>query len=107
MKSVLQQGAYGDRLARYAHLQEAPTLDLTLFNRPKITITRLNLPEGLSEPSNPISPEPAFTVATHLFRPDCRGWGTWVDGKFNPVLSWSAGGIGIYWNARQLLYQSQ
>jgi len=62
----------------------------------QLACTRLNLKQGLPEPSVSVHPEKAFTISVHLVDPHPQKWGTWVDGKFSPVKSWAAGGIGIY-----------
>lgn len=66
------------------------------MSRSQLAITRLTLRNGLLNPTASVIPEKAFTISVHLFQPVCRGWGTWVDGKFLPVASWMEGGVGIY-----------
>jgi AraC-like DNA-binding protein len=61
-----------------------------------MAVTRLRVPHGLARPTLRVTPEPAFTVSVHLHRPDSRGWGTWIDGRFYPADSWEEGGVGIY-----------
>jgi len=59
-------------------------------------LTRLALNQGLPNPTRSVIPERGFTVSVHLIQPVCRGWGTWVDGRFLPVSFWAVGGVGIY-----------
>jgi AraC family transcriptional regulator len=76
--------------------KEAPSLLMRPLSRSQLAITRLTLEDGLPEPTARVHPEKAFTISVHLTDPDFRGWGTSVDGKYLPVNSWIAGGIGIY-----------
>lgn len=87
---------YGNELAKCFYLREAPSLLIRSLSRSQLAMTRLTLENGLPEPTASVHPERAFTISVHLRQPDYRGWGTWVDGKFLPVSSWKAGGIGIY-----------
>src|SRR3984957_3989021 len=85
--------SYGNEFAKCFYLKEAPSVLLKPMSRSQLAITRLTLKNGLPEPTAKVIPERAFTIAVHLYRPACRGWGTWVDGKFLPVESWMEGGV--------------
>jgi AraC family transcriptional regulator len=87
---------FGNDLGRLFHLKKAPSLLLESKKHPQMAITRLKLPKGLSEPTAPVLPERGYTIAVHLHQPLCRGWGTWVDGKFYPISSWERGAVGIF-----------
>jgi AraC family transcriptional regulator len=86
---------YGNEFAKRFALKEAPSVLLKPMSRSQLAITRLIVKKGLVELPKVI-PEKAFTISVHLCKPVCRGWGTWVDGKFLPVESWMEGGVGIY-----------
>ncbi len=86
---------YGNEFAKCFALKEAPSLLLKPMSRSQLAITRVTVKNGLTELPKVI-PEKAFTISVHLHKPVCRGWGTWVDGKFLPVESWMEGGVGIY-----------
>src|ERR1700688_840640 len=87
---------YGNELAKCFYLKEAPSLLMRPLSRSQLAITRLTSENGLPEPTTRVHPEKAFTISVHLTNPDFRGWGTWGGGKFVPVNSWIAGGIGFY-----------
>src|SRR5580658_944887 len=87
---------FGDDFGKLFYLKKVPSLLLELEGRPQMAVTRLKMPNGLPEPTAPVRPERGFTINVHLQLPVCRGWGTWVDGKFHPVSSWQRGAIGIY-----------
>ena len=86
---------YGKELARCFHVNEAASLLVQLSSHAQLAITRVTS-HGLPIRSASVRPERAFTIAVHLTNPDCRKWGTWVDGHFEKVQSWVAGGIGIF-----------
>jgi AraC-like DNA-binding protein len=86
---------YGNKFAKCFALKEAPSVLLKPMSRSQLAITRLTVKNGLAELAKVI-PEKAFTISVHLHKPVCRGWGTWVAGKFLPVESWMEGGVGIY-----------
>jgi AraC family transcriptional regulator len=87
---------FGDDYGRLFYLKKAPSLLLESEKRPQMAVTRLSLPNGLPEPTAPVRPERGFTINVHLQQPVCKGWGTWVDGKFCPISHWERGSIGIY-----------
>lgn len=86
---------YGNEFAKCFALKGAPSVLLKPMSRSQLAITRLIVKKGLVELPKVI-PEKAFTISVHLHKPVCRGWGTWVDGKFLRVESWMEGGVGIY-----------
>jgi AraC family transcriptional regulator len=86
---------YGNEFAKCFALKEAPSVLLKPMSQSQLAITRLIVKKGLVELPKVI-PEKGFTISVHLHKPICRGWGTWVDGKFLPVESWMEGGVGIY-----------
>jgi len=86
---------YGNAFGKCFALKEAPSVLLRPMSRSQLAITRVTVKSGLTELPKVI-PEKAFTISVHLHKPVCRGWGTWVDGKFLPVESWMEGGVGIY-----------
>jgi AraC family transcriptional regulator len=88
--------SYGDELAKCFHLKEAPSCLMRPKTRFQVGLTRLALSRGLLNPTRSVIPERGFTVSVHLIQPVCRGWGTYVDGKFRPVSAWAMGGVGIY-----------
>ena len=88
--------SYGNELARCFHLSEAPSLLVRPLSRTQLAITRVISRNGLTVSSASVRAEQAFTIAVHLVDPDFRRWGTWIDGYFEQVKSWVAGGIGIF-----------
>jgi AraC family transcriptional regulator len=88
--------SYGNELARCFHLSEAPSLLVRPLSRTQLAITRVISRNGLTVSSASVRAEKAFTIAVHLVEPDFRRWGTWIDGRFEQVKSWVAGGIGIF-----------
>jgi AraC family transcriptional regulator len=87
---------YGDELARKLRLAKAPSSLIKPGAAAQLAMTRLTANAGLDQPTQKITPEKAFSISLHLIRPDCSGWGDWIDGKFHSVKSWAAGGVGIY-----------
>ena len=96
MRALNPRGAYGIQIAKCFHMQSAPHLILPFRNRSEMAVTRLHSLSGLAKPTSALFPEKSFIVAIQMVKPDCRGWGTWSDGKFSPVESWPEGGIGIF-----------
>ena len=96
MPGLSPLGAYGNQIAKCFYLDSAPSCILSSSHRSEMAVTRLQSELGLSKPTVALPAEKAFIIATHLRKPDCRGWGTWVDGKYHPVQAWSEGGIGIF-----------
>jgi AraC family transcriptional regulator len=88
--------SYGDEFAKCFYMKEAPSYLIRPESRYQVAMTRLALSQGLPNPTRSVVPERGFTISIHLVQPVCRGWGTWVAGKFLPVSSWALGGVGIY-----------
>jgi AraC family transcriptional regulator len=87
---------YGDELASKLSLAKAPASLIKPGAAAQLAMTRLTVSAGLDRPTQKVIPEKAFSISLHLIRPDCSGWGDWINGKFHPVKSWAAGGVGIY-----------
>ena len=87
---------FGDDFGKLFYLKKVPSLLFESDERPQMAVTRLKLPNGLPEPTAPVRPERGFTINVHLQQPVCRGWGTWVDGKFLPIRFCERGAVGIY-----------
>ena len=96
MRSLNPLGAYGNQIAKCFHMESAPHLILPFRDRSEMAVTRLHSFTGLAKPTSALSPEKSFIVTIHMVKPDCLGWGSWIDGKFNAVESWTEGGIGIF-----------
>jgi len=88
--------SYGNELAKHFYLDGAPSLLIRPLSHSQLAATRLTCKDGLVDLSERVRPEKAFTISVHLVDPVFQRWGTWVDGKFVPVTSWYAGGIGIW-----------
>jgi AraC family transcriptional regulator len=87
----------GNSLGRCFQLRNAPSVLLGSKATAQLAITRITVPNGLPEPTAPVSPERGFTICLHLRQQaEPCGWGTWVDGKFLPIPYWERGGVGIY-----------
>ena len=96
MSGLSPLGAYGNQIAKCFFLDSAPSCILSSSDRTEMAVTRLQSDSGLSEPTIALPAEKAFIITTHLLKPDCRGWGTWIDGKYHPVQAWPEGGMGIF-----------
>jgi AraC-like DNA-binding protein len=82
---------------RCFQLRNAPSVLIGSAPSEQMAITRITVPEGLSEPATPGRPERAYTIGVHLRQqPETKKWGTWVDGKFLPIRYCGRGGVGIY-----------
>ena len=82
---------------RCFQLSNAPSVLVGTPSSEQLAITRITVPKGLSEPATPGRPERAFTIGVHLRQqPETKKWGTWVDGKFLPILCCERGAVGIY-----------
>jgi AraC family transcriptional regulator len=88
--------SYGDELAKCFYMKEAPSCLVRPKSRFQLAMTRLAQNRGLPDPTRSVIPERGFTIPVHLIQPVCRGWGTWVDGRYLPISSWAVGGVGIY-----------
>src|SRR5271170_5227592 len=91
------QGMFGQRLAEHFSLLEPSSLVLGPQGNSQVALTRMRMPNGFPGPTPHIPPEKAFSISVHLRRPDSiKGWGTWLDGRFNRVNEWDVGGIQIF-----------
>ena len=96
IKPVQLPVSYGDEFAKCFYLTEAPSYLIRPRSQFQLAMTRLALSRGLPGPARSVIPERGFTISIHLIQPVCRGWGTWVAGKYLPISSWAVGGVGIY-----------
>lgn len=87
---------FGNEYGKCFYLEKVPSLLLQSENGPRIAATRMTRPEGMSEPTAPVRPEPSFNVVIHLRASADPAWGTWVDGRFFPTPVWEQGGVGVY-----------
>ena len=94
-QGILNSGiSFGRRCFR---LSTAPSVLVGSAPSELMAITRITVPEGLSEPATPGRPERAFTIGVHLRQqPKTTNWGTWVDRKFLPIRFCERGAVGIY-----------
>ena len=82
---------------RCFQLSNAPSVLVGAAQSEQMAITRITVPNGLSEPAAPGRPERAFTIGVHLRQQrETKRWGTWVDGKFLPIHFCERGAVGIY-----------
>jgi AraC family transcriptional regulator len=88
--------AYGDQMARYFRLAEAPTLVIRPPSKPQIAVTRLTSDAGLPERTAGIPAEKAFVVSVHLTPASKQGCEIWVDDRHFRIMEWPVGGVGIY-----------
>jgi AraC family transcriptional regulator len=90
---MIDNGAYGERMARYLHLNEPP-IHVTLgFARSQLAVTRLHAPNGFSDLTSPIPVQKAFSIHLHL-RAN-RGGRLWLSGKLVPTGKRPSGGVTI------------
>ena len=91
------QGMFGQKLAQHFSLLESSSLLLAPTGKTQVALTRMRMPDGFPGPTPHIPPEKAFSISVHLRRPESiKGWGTWLDGRFQRVSEWDAGGIQIF-----------
>jgi AraC family transcriptional regulator len=57
---MIENGAYGERMAEYLHLNEPPTHATLVVGRSALAVTRLHAPNGFSDLTSPIPLEKAF-----------------------------------------------
>jgi AraC family transcriptional regulator len=90
---VIENGAYGERMAGYLHLTE-PAIHATLgIGRSKLAVTRLYAPDGFPDPTSPIPLEKAYSIHLHL-RAN-QGGRLWLSGKLVPTGKRPSGGVTI------------
>jgi AraC-like DNA-binding protein len=91
-----EPAAYGAQMANYFRLGKAPSLVISPPSKQQIAITRLASPNGLPDQTASIPREKAFVVSVHL-TPACeQGCEIWVDDRHSRIMTWPAGGVGIY-----------
>jgi len=90
------RAAYGDRMAGYFRLVEAPSLVISAPTKPILAVTRLTMKDGQPQQTCSIPEENAFVVALHL-SPACRqGCEVWKRDDYSRIVDWPVGGVGIY-----------
>jgi len=63
---MIENGAYGERMAEYLHLDK-PTMHAKLgFGRSELAVTRLYAPNGFSDSTSTIPSQKAFSIHLHL-----------------------------------------
>jgi len=90
---MIENGAYGERMARYLHLSEPPLHATLGFGRSELAVTRLHAPNGFSGLTDPIPSQKAFSIHLHL-RAN-RGGRLWLAGKLVPTGKRPSGGVTI------------
>jgi AraC family transcriptional regulator len=90
---MIDNGAYGERMARYLHLSEPPLHATLGFGAFEMAVTRLHAPNGFSDLTSPIPSQKAFSIHLHL-RAN-RGGRLWLAGKLVPTGKRPSGGVTI------------
>jgi hypothetical protein len=49
---MIENGAYGERMAKYLHLNKPPMHATLGFGRSELVVTRLHAPNGFSDPTS-------------------------------------------------------
>lgn len=96
MRVESHQGAYGAQMARYFRLGKADSVVISPVSKPPIAVTHLVSDVGLPERTASIPSEKAFVVDMHLTPASDQGCEMWIDDKYSRIMSWPAGGVGIY-----------
>ena len=89
-------GAYGAQIAKYFRLGKADSLVISPVSKPPLVVTRLVSDVGLPERTASIPSEKAFVVDMHLTPASDHGCEMWIDDQYSRIMSWPAGGVGIY-----------
>src|SRR6202046_5600289 len=76
---MIENGAYGERMARYLHLSEPPLHARLGSGASALAVTRLYAPNGFSDLTDPIPSQKAFSIHLHL-RAN-RGGRLWLGGQ--------------------------
>jgi AraC family transcriptional regulator len=63
---MIDNGAYGERMARYLHLDEPPLHARLGVGGSELAVTRLHAPNGFSDLTSPIPSQKAFSIHLHL-----------------------------------------
>ena len=90
---MIDNGAFGERMAGYLHLIEPPIHTTLGFGRSELAVTRLHAPNGFSDLTSPIPMQKAFSIHLHL-RAN-RGGRLWLAGKLVPTGKRPSGGVTI------------
>src|ERR1700722_20805728 len=90
---MIENGAYGERMAKYLHLNEPPLHATLGFGASELAVTRLHAPNGFSDLTEPIPSQKAFSIHLHL-RAN-RGGRLWLSGKLVPTGKRPSGGVTI------------
>jgi AraC family transcriptional regulator len=90
---MIDNGAYGERMAGYLHLYEPPIYTTLGSGRSELAVTRLDAPNGFTDLTSPIPPQKAFSIHLHL-RAN-RGGRLWLSGKLVPTGTRPSGGVTI------------
>jgi AraC-like DNA-binding protein len=90
---MIDNGAYGERMAEYLHLNAPPIYTKLGSGRSELAVTRLNAPDGFTDVTSPIPPQKAFSIHLHL-RAN-RGGRLWLSGKLVPTGKRPSGGVTI------------
>jgi hypothetical protein len=59
---MIENGAYGERMAEYLHLNKPPMYATLGFGRSELAVTQLHAPNGFSDPTSPIPSRPRDAV---------------------------------------------
>jgi AraC family transcriptional regulator len=90
---MIENGAYGKRMAEYLHLSDRPIHATLGVGRSALAVTRLHAPNGFSDLTSRIPSEKAFSIHLHL-RAN-RGGRLWLFGKLVPTGKRPSGGVTI------------
>jgi AraC family transcriptional regulator len=90
---MIENGAYGERMAGYLHLNKPPMHAMLGFGRSKLAVTRLHAPNGFSDSTSAIPSQKAFSIHLHL-RAN-QGGRLWLSGKLVPTGRRPSGGVTI------------
>ena len=90
---MIEAGAYGERMAGYLHLAEPPIYASLGSGRSELAVTRLQAPNGFTDPTSSIPLEKSFSIHLHL-RAN-HGGRLWLSGKLVPTGKRPSGGVTI------------
>jgi len=90
---MIETGAYGRRMAGYLHLADSPIHGTLGSGKSALAITRLQAPNGFTDPTSAIPLEKAFSIHLHL-RAN-KGGSLWLSGKLVPTGKRPSGGVTI------------
>jgi hypothetical protein len=91
--TMIETGAYAERMARYLHLADPPIHAKLGLGNSELAVTRLHAPNGFSDPTDSIPVEKAFSIHLHLRA--TLGGRLWLGGKLVPTGKRSSGGVTI------------